>query len=209
MIITIMQSGDLLLCQGKGFISSMLQWVGQSKYSHVGIVLYQPIYLCETLSDGWYVWDASYSYTPEEETQKILYGVQIHKLKDIISLYGINNLFLRRVTAPRDYQFFNTIETVHKEIHAKPYDLHIMDWISAKVNMVLPFSLSTIFKHTDRFWCSALVSYIYFRLGWITDVNWSIIAPREYSSTECTGQLLFTSIISDEEPLVTYRQYFL
>ena len=75
--------------------------------------------------------------------------------------------------------------------------------------MVLPFSLSTIFKHTDRFWCSALVSYIYFRLGWITDVNWSIIAPREYSSNESTGQLLFTSIISDEEPLETYRQYFL
>ena len=66
------------------------------------------------------------------------------------------------------------------------------------LNLTYPFSLSSRWKDTDRFWCSALVSYIYYRLGWISDVNWGLIAPRELSQ-ENTGQVVFTCEIEEEK----------
>jgi hypothetical protein len=195
-----LQTGDILLCRGNGWISHLLEYVGKSKYSHVGMLLYNPTYLCETLTDGWYVWDASYSYTPEAEAHTKRFGVQIHSLRDIMALYP-NQLYVRRCKAPRDDEFEKKLADIHKEVHAKPYDVHITDWIAAKLNMDNPFSVSILWKHTDRFWCSALLCYIMVQLGWVSDVNWSLVAPREFSSTESTGQLLFNCVLEDEEPL--------
>ena len=93
----------------------------------------------------------------------------------------------------RDETFHEKIKKIHYEMCGKPYDL-----IKAKLNLKQPFP---IWKWTNRFWCSAFVSYIYYEFGWISECNWSLIAPREYS-IESTGQLIFTCIISDEEFLV-------
>ena len=196
-----LDTGDLLLCKGDGWVSRIISFFGHSKYTHVGIILKNPKFLCETLEDGLYVWDSSYSYTPEEENKEIRYGVQIHKLKDIMALYSPGTLFVRQIKADRDETFYNTLRMIHKEVHAKPYDLHIMDWIYAKENMERPLPISSLWKHTDRFWCSAFVSYLYVKLGWVSDVNWSLVAPREFSSTDSTGQLLFTCIITEEKSL--------
>ena len=196
-----LQSGDLLLCHGVGWVSSFLQYIGQSKYSHVGIILKNPKFLCETLEDGLYVWDSSYGTAPEDENHTIRFGVQIHKLDYFMSLYPKESLYVRKIDYPRNDDFHTKLINIHKEVHGKPYNTHIMDWISAKLNMVYPFSILSIWKYTDRFWCSALVTYIYVQLGWISDANWGLIAPREFSSKESTGQLLFTCIVHDEELL--------
>jgi hypothetical protein len=195
------QTGDLLLCRGTGWLSKIIEWVGTSSYSHIGILVKNPSFLCNTLQDGIYVWDSSYGTTPECEEGTIRFGVQLHRLEDVVAQYSHGSLFVRHVQAPRNDSFYTLLTQIHKEVHAKPYDLHIMDWIAAKLNMIEPFALSPLWKHTDRFWCSALVSYIYVQLGWIKDVNWSVISPKEFSSTESTGRLLFTCIISDEIPL--------
>jgi hypothetical protein len=196
-----LNTGDLLLCRGTSWLSRILEYVGQSKYSHVGIILKNPKFLCDTLEDGLYVWDASYSTIPEEEHKTRLYGVQIHKLSDYIASYEPNSLFVRRVSCDRDKHFYQDLTNIHRDVHAKPYNLHVFDWIMAKLNLSTPFPISLLWKQTSRFWCSALISYIYFRLGWISDVNWSLVAPREFSK-ESTGQILFTCILSDEEPLI-------
>lgn len=195
------QTGDILLCRGSGWVSKVIEWVGTSSYSHVGILVVAPHFLCDTLTDGIYVWDSSYGTTPEAEDGTIRFGVQLQRIEDIVPQYSPGSLFVRHAQATRDDLFYTTLTDIHKEVHAKPYDVHVMDWIAAKLNMSNPFDVSPFWKHTNRFWCSALVGYIYLRLGWITDVNWSLLAPREFSSIESTGQILFTCILSDEVPL--------
>lgn len=196
-----LQSGDLILCRGNSFISYVLEWLGQSKYSHVGIILKNPKFINETLEDGLYLWDASYGMTPDVEDQQIRYGVQIHKLDDIIKLYPKNSIYVRKITANRDELFHQQMKQIHETVHAKPYNLHIMDWIAAKENMTHPYPSSSLWKQTDRFWCSSLVSYIYVKLGWISEINWTLVSPREFSN-DSTGQILFTCILSDEELLI-------
>jgi cell wall-associated NlpC family hydrolase len=195
-----LQTGDLLLFHGSSWLSLFLEYMGQSKYSHVGIILKNPIFINESLKDGLYLWDASYSYTPEVENHKNLYGVQIHKLDDILPLYKNHSIYVRKVSVDRNIDFEQQIKCIHEEVHSKPYNIHLIDWIVAKLNIIYPFHYFSWWKQTDRFWCSSLVAFIYYRLGWISDVNWSLVAPRDFSSVE-SSKLSFSVTISDEEEL--------
>ena len=195
-----LQTGDLLLFHGSSWLSLFLEYMGQSKYSHVGIILKNPSFINESLKDGLYLWDASYSYTPEVENHKNLYGVQIHKLDDILPLYKNHSIYVRKVSVDRNIDFEQQIKCIHEEVHSKPYNIHLIDWIVAKLNIIYPFQYFSWWKQTDRFWCSSLVAFIYYRLGWISDVNWSLVAPRDFSSVE-SSKLSFSVTISDEEEL--------
>jgi len=188
------RTGDLVLFHGTGLISYALEYFGKSRYSHVGIILVNPTYLCETLNEGVYVWDASYTGTPDAENHTIRFGVHIHKWADIVIRYEPHAISIRRIHMDRDDAFERTLTLIHQEVHAKPYDLHPLDWICGMLNLYIDVPTP---KHTDRFWCSALVAYVYYRLGWISNVNWSVIAPREFSKST-TRQLVFTCIIDDE-----------
>jgi len=195
-----LQTGDLILFRGSSLLSKMLEYVGQSRYSHVGIIIKNPSFLNKELEDGIYLLDSSFGYKPDEEDHTLKYGVQLHKLDDIISLYDPGSVFMRKIKTIRDDAFYEKMKRIHENIYNKPYDLHICDWIKAKLNLEHPFPINPIWKWTNRFWCSALVSYIYYELGWISDCNWGLIAPKEYS-IESSGNLIFTCIISDEELL--------
>ena len=196
-------TGDILLCKGNGWVSRVVEWVGTSRYSHVGIIVRNPRFLCDTMEDGLYLWDSSYGLTPEAEHGEIRFGVQLHRLEEVLKLYPAHSLYIRHLDVDRNETFYRQLTEIHEEVHAKPYDTHLLDWMEAKLNMMVHFPISSWWKHTDRFWCSALVSYIYVRMGWISDVNWSLIAPREYSSVESTGQLIFTCKLEEEEELQT------
>lgn len=197
-----LQSGDVLLFRGSSFFSTILEYIGQSKYSHVGIILKNPSFLNESLEDGLYVLESSWGCGPDSEDHLNKYGVQIHKLKDIIKLYPPKSIYVRRINQQRDDTFHEKMKKIHTIVHNKPYDTHLFDWIMAKDNMTNPVPINYIWKNTSRFWCSALVSYIFLKLGWISDVNWTLVSPREFSSKDSTGQLLFTCIIQDEELLI-------
>lgn len=196
-----LQTGDLILFRGTSWISTVLEYVGKSKYSHVGIIIKNPRFLNENLEDGLYLLDSSFGYSPDEEDNKIKYGVQLHKFDDILALYSPGSTFVRKITAVRDQAFYDNLARIHKDVYNKPYDLHLCDWIEAKLNMETPIPVNPLWRWTGRFWCSALVSYIYCELGWISECNWGLIAPREYSK-DATGQIVFTCIISDEELLM-------
>jgi hypothetical protein len=77
-----------------------------------------------------------------------------------------------------------------------------MDWIAALENMKSPLAINSMWKNTDHFWCSAFASFVYYKLGWILEVNWTIISPRELS-TECQdGLITFVCEITHEDLLV-------
>lgn len=180
-----LDTGDIILFRGKGIIATVLEYFGKSKYSHVGIILKNPKFLNDNLEDGVYILESSYNDTPDAEDHKIKLGVQIHKLEDVVKEFPKDGIYIRKVNCVRDDNFYKKLSDIHKKIHNKPYDLNIFDWISAEYNLNKEISPNPLYKHTKDFWCSALVSYIFYELGLIKDdINWSLIAPREFSSVE-------------------------
>ena len=196
-----LETGDLLLFHGEGWISTLLEYIGHSKYSHVGMIVRNPKFLNPSLEDGLYVLDSSWGCGPDSEDHQLKFGVQLHKLSDILALYPTHTIYSRHVTAVRDDAFYEKFKAIHEVIHNKPYNLSLYDWIHAKENLDHPYSVSILWKHTERFWCSALASYVYYKLGWASDLNWDLVAPREFSSKEATGQVVFTCTLSDEQPI--------
>ena len=196
-----LETGDLLLFRGTGWISWFVEWVGVSKYSHVGMVVKNPKFLDRNLEDGTYILESSWAAVPDVEDHQMKMGVQLHLLEDVLKEYPKGSVFVRKVKCERNDIFYEAFAKLHKEIHNKPYDLTPWDWLCAKYNMVRPLPSNPAYKTTKHFWCSALVSYVYCHLG-IIDMNgnWSLIAPREFSSDEAKS-VRFLCPIEKEQPL--------
>ncbi len=176
---------DIILFKGTSIFGRILEYLGKSRYSHVGIILKNPKFLNEKLEDGIYILESSYNNTPDSEDNAYKLGVQIHRLEDVLKEYNSSEVYIRHVKCNRDDNFYKKLNDIHKEIHNKPYDLDISDWILAKYNLDIEISPNPSYKKTKEFWCSALVSYIFKKMELINnDINWTLIAPREFSSYE-------------------------
>ena len=68
------------------------------------------------------------------------------------------------------------MKQIHNVAYDKPYDIIPTDWIGAM------FKKDTHPQKTNRFWCSALIGYIYTKLEILEcDTDWSILAPNDFS----------------------------
>jgi hypothetical protein len=69
------------------------------------------------------------------------------------------------------------LQEIHKIVYNKPYDIIIRDWIEAY------FQNDPHPQKISRFWCSALVAFIYTKVGLFdSSLDWSIIRPSFFSS---------------------------
>jgi hypothetical protein len=156
-----LKTGDLLLFDyenysGLGIFSYLIQKITYSKYSHIGMILKDPDFLEEPLQ-GYYVWQSDWTGHPDPQDDKKKLGVQITPLDEMIDTYQQNksHIFLRRIHCDKNYLSNENLKKVHKVVYDKPYDINLKDWIKAirrKDNHP---------QNTNRFWCSALVGYIY------------------------------------------------
>ncbi len=87
-----------------------------------------------------------------------------------------------------------------KEIHScvfnKPYDIVVRDWIEAYCKK------DPDPQKISRFWCSALVAFIYTKVGLLDEkTDWSIIRPSFFSSEnpELNRSILIGAELSNEE----------
>jgi hypothetical protein len=195
-----LDTGDIVLFRGNHLFSKIIECFGRSKYSHVGMILKNPKYIRPDLEDGLYLLESSSNDTPDVEDNQFKIGTQIHRLDDIIKEYPKGSVFVRYMDIIRDDIFYSKITEVHKEIHNKPYNLNPIDWILAEWNIIHPMESKVNDKKPDSFWCSALLCYIYGRLDCLdAEMDWSLLAPREFSSEE--GTLLhFRYPISKDTP---------
>lgn len=186
-----LQSGDLLLFRGKSCVSCLIQCFSCSHYSHVGLIIKDPLWLPEK---GLYVLESTrISRAMDAEEHMLHSGVQLHTLADVLDEANEDGtiLFVRYLFITRDDAFQQKLLQIHTDVHGKPYDINLYDWICAEYN--LEYRLPTDVSHQERqtFWCSALVAYVYCQLGVLsTSVNWSIIAPKAFSSTESMLEFL-------------------
>ena len=162
---------DIILFKGDGVISRLIEFFGECKYSHVGVVLKDP--------------------------KKI--GIQLHRLEDIVKECPKDSVYVRHVECVRDESFYKKLKEVHDETKNKPYDLNPFDWIAAKYNLDVGISPDPRYKQTKAFWCSAFVCYLFHELGLVKkDVNWSIVSPHDFSEK---GRLEFFCNVTREEKL--------
>jgi len=173
-----LKTGDLLLFNNHsggifGAFTSLIKWGTHSNYTHIGMVLKDPTFIHPSLR-GLYVWESTFNGSPDPQDNKIKLGVQITPLHECLA-FEKRSVFLRRINS-NDVFTDDKLREIHKVVYEKPYDIAPKDWIQAF------FRYDSVPQKTDRFWCSALVGYIYTKIG-ILDPNtdWSILRPSDFS----------------------------
>jgi cell wall-associated NlpC family hydrolase len=173
-------TGDLLLFRGSWWVSRLIEYFSGSVYSHAGIYVRNPREFGVDLPDGEYVWHSGYGLS--EEKQEYIYGVHFEKLEDVLQQYPADAVDVRIVHAKRSPFLFHKLREVHSKVHAKPYDTNVLDWISALYQKKF-INVSGWYRNTHRFWCSALVSFIYDQLGWVDDIDWTLVSPGQLAGS--------------------------
>ena len=182
-----LKTGDLLFLNYEssgifGWFTKLIKWGTHSNYSHIAMILKDPCFNDTPPLKGLYVWESSYEGKPDPQDNKIKLGVQVTPLQVILDAYkDKGSVFVRQLKTNIDNNgqlFFtnNQINTIHNVVYDKPYDIVPMDWINAF------FKKDNQPQKTSRFWCAALVGYIYTMVGILDkDTDWSILTPNDFS----------------------------
>lgn len=185
------QTGDLVLFNSKSkWYDFFIEKCTSSKFSHVGMILENPTNIDPTLNEGLYLIESCLHTVPDRIYNKSINGVQINKLDDVLQEYitkkNRGKIYYRFLECTRDDNFRENVKNICKSIYAKPYDLHIIDWLKAEVYLKTGNEIGNIenLHKTDTFWCSALVAYIYVKLGFLKKtIPWTLISPSAFSDS--------------------------
>jgi hypothetical protein len=138
------------------------------------MVINDPTFIDPDLS-GSYFWQSTLSDEPDPQDGKWKLGVQLTPLKDVIDNYN-GYVYLRKVDCSADHFTQERLVDIHKTVYDKPYDIVPEDWIEAI------FHKDSHPQKTNRFWCSALVGYIYTKCCVLDEnTDWSILRPSDFS----------------------------
>jgi hypothetical protein len=190
-----LQTGDLLLFVSDssnwffGPFTKMISWGTHSNYTHIAMVLRDPIFSDMPPLKGLYVWESSWEGTPDPQDGKTKLGVQITPLQVILDAYkDKGHVFVRKLkrnlhrSCPTCGQTVDDLFTkeklqeIHSVVYDKPYDIVPKDWIEAF------FHKDSNPQKTSRFWCAALIGYIYTKIGILEPTtDWSILTPNDFS----------------------------
>ena len=195
------KTGDLLLCDDLaygswGLFSWLIKFVTKSDFSHVGMIVKDPDFT-ETPLKGTFVWTSGISNVPDPEDKTKKFGVQFIPFDHFIQTYG-GKIFLRKIEfehAEEYYSIFDTnkLKQIHQVVYDKPYDVVITDWIEAFCKK------DPKPQKTSRFFCSALIGYIYTKLNLLdNNTDWSIISPSFFSSENKSFSMHHKSSLTKE-----------
>ena len=170
------KTGDILLFNYQdGWFSWAIKYFTKTTYSHSAMIIRDPPF---NVPKGLYVWESSYNGKPDPQDDKIKLGVQITPWEEFLNHYYSNGyMYIRRISSNKTITT-DRLNKIHDVVYNKPYDIIPKDWWDAykKENPKdAPF--------TDRFWCSALVGYIYTQLGFYPkNTDWSMLIPADIAN---------------------------
>tara|TARA_B110000211_G_scaffold219707_1_gene265709 strand:+ start:4788 stop:5420 length:633 start_codon:yes stop_codon:yes gene_type:complete len=172
------QSGDLLLYNSKNIFARIIEYFTQSKYSHVAIILKSPTNIHPSLT-GTYIIESGAEQIPDVLSGKKVSGVQLIPLEYVLDCYldnYIGSLYYRKLNCSRDIIFRKQLSELIMKNDQKGYDLSVFDWVRAKLKLDIGNC-----QNTKKYWCSALVAYIYTELGFLEQSTpWSLISPAQF-----------------------------
>ena len=171
------KTGDIILFHGtNSYIASFIEYFTGSQFSHVGIVLKNPKFIDPAISDGYYLLESGLEDFPDSEDDMKKFGVQIVPLRKKLESYS-GTYCVRHLECERDDKFYDKISMIHECIHNQPYDLCISDWIKAYFD----WPCGNVQK-TNTFWCSALVCFVYVKMGFLPQtIDWTLVRPSYFN----------------------------
>ena len=184
-----MKTGDIILFKGRhSIISTIIQLFTSSSWSHIGIVLKDPVYIDPSLK-GLFLLESGYEDIADSINHTRNYGVQLIDLRKKINEYdGI--VVWRKLNANID-NLSEKINMIYQTIKDRPYDFNLYDFIETSMNIQRPepsYSSAILnyfrpnHRKTDTFFCSALVAYIYTELGLFPkNTQWTRCLPKYFS----------------------------
>jgi len=111
---------------------------------------------------------------------------------------------VRRLNIPLGIPDMNSkLTQIHNDLKDKPYDLDILDFICADKNVETSDSwFSGFSKKKNTFFCSAMVGYIYCKLGLLPEnTEWSKCEPKTFSEQNSFLKLEMDASLEPEIPL--------
>jgi len=197
-----LKTGDILLFDYggsglTGFFSSLIKYFTKSNISHVAMVLKDPKFIHPTLK-GYYVWESNWEGEPDPQDGKVKFGVQITPLHEIISNYQKtqSKIYYRRIQYTENPFTEDRLRDIHSIVYDKVYDIIPGDWLSAL------WHRDSHPQKTDRFWCSALVGYIYTQCGILKpDTDWSLLRPSDFSIQYNTLPYTDSAVLGNESTI--------
>ena len=182
------QTGDILLFNNKNScFGKFIKFFTNSKYSHVGMILRNPSFTEKPLI-GLFFWESSNENYDDVEDHKKKLGVEIVDMNELIEKSGTIELYYRKLNLDNKILNEDKLKEIHEIVHNKPYDIVPLDWIEAF------FKVDSRPQKTERFWCSALLGYIYVKLDLLpSDTDWSILRPSYFSDENKNLKLIGAS----------------
>jgi len=175
-----LKTGDLILFCGHNSgpltcFSWMIKCCTHSNYSHVAMVIKDPSFVDPPLK-GLYVWESGWEGHPDPQDGQVKLGVQITPLDEVLADFGNSIIISRQIECSNSIFTDEKLREVHNVVYNKPYDIVPRDWVEALLRK------DSHPQKTDRFWCSALVGYIYTKCGVLDPTtDWSILRPSDFS----------------------------
>jgi len=189
-----LETGDMILFNGNYFLSRFIEIITGSIYSHVAIIIKNPNFLGEKY-EGTYILESGYEDKKDVENNRIKFGVQLTNFEELLKNYN-GKIYVRKLNCERNHDFEQKVIDFHSDVHNLPYDLNPIDWFKAKFNI----DIGNIQKK-NTFWCSALVSYFYVKLGFLdNNIPWTLIKPQDLSSSSNTLKFI-NSTLTDDTPI--------
>ena len=187
-----LQTGDILLFHHKNNFSSLvsglfslftdlIMWWTKSKYSHCAIVVRDPTF-CAEEKKGLYVLESSYEKFVDSEDGELKLGCELEDFDKVVDDYRKNggSVYWRRLNCERDENFYENLKEAHSVLHNRPYDINLVDWIKVAFGINKGDN-----QNKKRFWCSALVAYVYVKLGFLDEKTpWNLITAKMFGTEE-------------------------
>ena len=194
-------TGDILLLDNTNntsIFAQLIKFLTHSKYSHCGMIIKDPKFTVKPMTGLYFLESGIESFNDAENNRKKC-GVQLVSLTEMIKNYP-GDIYWRKLNCTRDSKFYDNLAQAHNDVHNLPYDIDPIDWLKGYLK------IKHNSQHKDRFWCSALLAYLYTKLDFLkSDTDWSIISPQEFSFKDNT--LDFINCTLDNEIFIDKKKY--
>jgi hypothetical protein len=160
-------------------VTGLIECCTESQFSHVAIIIRDPQFTNPPLK-GLYVMESSFESFPDAEDHKYKFGVELEEFDKVIaSAQPHERIYWRKLRCIRDRNFYQLLKEAHQEVHDKPYDFYPEDFINALIHK----QGGDDGQLTSRFFCSALVAFLYVQWGFLPyTTQWSRVTPKMFSS---------------------------
>ena len=176
-----LKTGDIILFNNQNsggffkYFADMIRYGTHSNYTHIGFIIKDPTFINSDLK-GTFVWESGWEGEPDPQDDKIKLGVQLTPIEEILQHFKGSKASFRKIEFENNPFTKEKLIEIHKVVYEKPYDIMPQDWIQAL------FRKDNNPQKTNRFWCSALVAYIYTKCGVLNEnTDWSIVRPSDFS----------------------------